>query len=116
MSNRSPGSPDGTVSDLSARRIERRTFVRGLGATVAAGLGLAVLPGKAVAVGSRRPGSGPGQGMHPDSCGVFCSLVECGSQTCLGASLYHCVNQCDGSSYDTCSDSHGCSNYCLAPC
>lgn len=64
-------SKSGT-SDLASRQLERRSFLRALGVTLAAGLGAAVLPGTALASGRGRRG----QKLHPNVCGVVCSPVD----------------------------------------
>jgi hypothetical protein len=87
----------------------RRSFLAQLGTTLAAGLGLSLIPAAAAAAKPSRR----------SACGISCSPVSgsCRSACCANPPcarhLFFCRNHCDGSSYYKCYDKP-CQTFCLA--
>ena len=94
--------------DAAGTAQPRRAFLRRIGATVAAGVGLAAFG--AAPAGARRPN-------RQSSCVHFCRQIECGSGQCAYPTphLVRCDDECSGSSYYYCSDRPGCpQSWCVS--
>lgn len=77
-------------TDHRPAREPRRAFLRRVGATVAAGVGL-------VAFGADRARAGTA------ACTLYCRSVGCPTDGCPpGYYRYSCMDSCDGSTFDHC--------------
>lgn len=83
----------------------RRSFLTRLGATLAAGVGLA-------AMGDRAAGARPRAARHANACAIYCASSACPGGCGPGMNLFHCYDQCAGGYY-SCLE-HDCSSFCLS--
>lgn len=91
------------MADPSAAGESRRRFLRRVGTTLAAGVGLA-------AFGADRSGARPHRGTN--ACAIFCTPL-CGQQPCpAGQNYFSCDDRCSGP-WKACL-SHACSSYCFS--
>lgn len=81
-------SRDGTP-EFASRPLARRSFLRGLGATLAAGLGITLLPEAALAAGGRGT-----RRVHPDVCALYCYPSDCaeGMRCSSGQQCFRCTS------------------------
>lgn len=95
-----------------ARRVSRGQFLRQVGATVAAGVGLAAVPSLARA-GTAHQGEYQGD-EHAPACAIYCyQLSPC--DTCgTGKRWFRCVSQCGGVQY-LCLTRSSCAGFCYSP-
>jgi hypothetical protein len=88
---------------------DRRSFLSHLAKTLAAGLGLALVPHLAASASAGQLGNS-----KTPSCAIVCSPTsDCSSYPCgTGKNRFHCVTEC-GYNFDACL-AHSCSTYCYS--
>lgn len=73
-------------------RNSRRAFIRHLGATAAAAVGVAALPRGAHAASPSHDGD-----IDPQACAIYCYMDSCPCPGAPAQTRFHCVSQCGGS-------------------